>query len=87
MFKDECLNVGYWGKGRTPRKTPKIPTLCTSIVPLMTLILKLVVVVVVVVVVVDLRFTTLLTSQIIRAAFYSEREKSDKFCSEALISA
>ena len=32
-------------------------------------------------------FTTLLTSQIISVAFYSEREKSDKFCSEALISA
>ena len=39
------------------------------------------------VVVVDLGFTTLLTSQIISVAFYSEREKSDKFCSEALISA
>ena len=31
-------------------------------------------------------FTTLLTSQVISVAFYSEREKSDKFCSEALIS-
>ena len=41
----------------------------------------------VVVVVVDLCFTTLLTSQVIIVAFYSEREKSDKFCSEALISA
>ena len=40
-----------------------------------------------VVVVVDLGFTTLLTSQVISVAFYSEREKSDKFCSEALISA
>ena len=30
-------------------------------------------------------FTTLLTSRIISVAFYSEREKSDKFCSEALI--
>ena len=30
-------------------------------------------------------FTTLLTSQVISIAFYSEREKSDKFCSEALI--
>ena len=34
------------------------------------------------VVVVDLSFTTLLTSQVICVAFYSEREKSDKFCSE-----
>ena len=38
-------------------------------------------------VVVDLGFTTLLTSQVISVAFYSEREKSDKFCSEAVISA
>ena len=38
-------------------------------------------------VVVDLGFTTPLTSQVISVAFYSEREKSDKFCSEALISA
>ena len=29
----------------------------------------------------------LLTSQVISVAFYSEREKSDKFCSEVLISA
>ena len=36
---------------------------------------------------VDLGFTTLLTSQVISVAFYSEREKSDKFCSEAVISA
>ena len=41
---------------------------------------------VVVVVVVDLGFTTLLTSQIISVAFYSEREKSNKFFSGALIS-
>ena len=40
-----------------------------------------------VVVVVDLGFTTLLTSQVISVAFYSEREKSDKFSSEDLISA
>ena len=39
------------------------------------------------VVVVDLGFTTLLTSQVIIVAFYYEREKSDKFCSEVLISA
>ena len=39
------------------------------------------------IVVVDLGYTTLLTSQDISVAFYSEREKSDKFCSEALISA
>ena len=39
-----------------------------------------------VVVVVDLGFTTLLTTQVISVDFYSEREKSDKFCSEALIS-
>ena len=45
-----------------------------------------VVVVVVVVVVVDLGLTTLL-SQVISVAFYSEREKSEHFCSEALISA
>ena len=38
-------------------------------------------------VVVDLGFTTLLTSQVISVAFYSEREKSDKFCSQTLISA
>ena len=35
----------------------------------------------------DWDFTTLLTSQVISVAFYREREKSDKFCSEALISA
>ena len=46
-----------------------------------------VVVVVVAVVVDELGFTTLLTSQVISVAFYSEREKSDKFCSETLISA
>ena len=34
-----------------------------------------------------LGFTTLLTSQVINVAFYSEREKYDKFCSEVLISA
>ena len=43
--------------------------------------------VVVVIVAVVLGFTTLLTSQVISVAFYSEREKADKFCSEALISA
>ena len=32
-------------------------------------------------------FTTLLTPQVISVAFYSEREKCQKFCSEALISA
>ena len=42
---------------------------------------------IIVVVVVVLGFTTLLTSQVISVAFYSEREKFDKFCSEALISA
>ena len=36
---------------------------------------------------VDLSFTTLLTSQINSVAFYSEREKSDKFISESTISA
>ena len=35
-------------------------------------------------VVVVLGFTTLLTSEVISVAFYSEREMSDKFCSEAL---
>ena len=40
-----------------------------------------------VVVVVDFGFTTLLTSQVISDAFYREREKSDKFCSGAPISA
>ena len=50
-------------------------------------VLLVVVVGLVVVVVVDLGFTTLLTSQVISVAFYREREKSDKFCSEALISA
>ena len=34
----------------------------------------------------DVGFTTLLTSQVICVIFYSEREKSDKFCPEALIS-
>ena len=38
-------------------------------------------------VIVDLGFKTLLTSQVISIAFYSEREKSDKFCSEAVIPA
>ena len=37
--------------------------------------------------VVGLLFTTLLTSQVISVSLYSEREKSHKFCSEALISA
>ena len=37
--------------------------------------------------VVDLGFTTLLTSQVISVVFYFEHEMSDKFCSEALISA
>ena len=32
-------------------------------------------------------FKTILTSQVISVAFYSEREKSNKFCSVALISA
>ena len=35
----------------------------------------------------DLGFTTLLIYHVIGVAFYSEREKTDKFCSEALISA
>ena len=38
-------------------------------------------------VVVDLCFTMLLAFQVISVAFYSERGKSDKFFSEALISA
>ena len=42
---------------------------------------------VIVLVVVLLGFTTLLTSQVIRVAFYSELERSDKFCSQTLISA
>ena len=37
--------------------------------------------------VVELGFTTLLTSQVISVAFYSEREKLDKFNTDALISA
>ena len=36
-------------------------------------------------VLVDFGFTTLLTSQVINVVFYNEREKSYKFCSEALI--
>ena len=40
-----------------------------------------------VVIVIALGFTTLLTSQVISVAFYSEREKSGKSCSRALISA
>ena len=47
--------------------------------------LILVMVLLVVVVGLVLGFTTLLTSQVISVAFYSEHEKSDKFCSEALI--
>ena len=43
--------------------------------------------IVVVRVVVNLGFTTLLTSQVISVAFYSARVNSNKFCSEALISA
>ena len=39
------------------------------------------------VIVVDWSFTMLLTSQVISVAFYIEHDKSDKFCSEALISA
>ena len=38
-------------------------------------------------IVVVLGFTTLLISQVIRVAFYSEREMFDKCCSETLISA
>ena len=38
-------------------------------------------------VVVVLGLTSLLTFQVISVAFYSKREKSDNFCSEALISA
>ena len=38
-------------------------------------------------IVVYLGFTMLLISQVISIAFYSEREKSNRFCSEALISA
>ena len=45
------------------------------------------VIVTVVVAVLVLGFTTLLTSQVISVAFCNEREKSDKYCSEALISA
>ena len=41
--------------------------------------------VVVVVVVVVWGFTTLVTSQVIGVTFYSEREKSDKFCSETWV--
>ena len=51
------------------------------------IIVVVVAVVVAAAVVVFLGFMALLTSQVIRIAFYSEREKSDKFCSEALISA
>ena len=43
--------------------------------------------IVVVIEVVVSGFTALLTSQVISVAFYSECEKSDKFCFEALISA
>ena len=39
------------------------------------------------IVVVNLGFMTLVTSQVISIAFYSEREKSNKVSSEALISA
>ena len=54
---------------------------------LLTKILLRYYVVVVVVVVEDLGFTKLLTCLVINVAFYSQREKADKFCSEALISA
>ena len=37
--------------------------------------------------VVEWGFATLLTFQVISVAFYSERKESDKFCSEAVISA
>ena len=57
------------------------------VVLIIVVVVVVVAVVVVVVVVVDLGFTTLLTSQVNGVAFYSEREKSDKFCSEALVSA
>ena len=38
-----------------------------------------------IVVVVDVGLMTLLTSQVISVAIFSEREKSYKFCSQALI--
>ena len=41
----------------------------------------------VILVAVNLSFKTLLTSQVISVFFYSEREKSDRFCSEDLIQA
>ena len=37
------------------------------------------------VIVVDFGFTMLLTSQVISFAFYSEREKSAKFCSKSIM--
>ena len=43
--------------------------------------------VIVVAEVVVLGFTTLLTYQVFSVASYNEREKSEKFCSESLISA
>ena len=57
------------------------------VVVVVVVVVVVLVVVLVVVVVVDLGFTKLLTSQVISVTFYSELEKSDKFCSEALISA
>ena len=60
---------------------------CASEIPFSFVYIKCVFYFGVVVVVVDLGFTTLLTSQVISVAFYSKREKADKFCSEALISA
>ena len=56
-------------------------------VAVVAVLMVLVVMVVVAVVVDDLDFTTLLTSQVISVAFYSERENSDTFFSEALIAA
>ena len=42
---------------------------------------------IVIIVVVVLGFTALSTTQVISVAYYTEREKSYKFCSDALISA
>ena len=76
-FKSRCWPK-WWGSFRGFPQTPR-QMLCWIYITTIHLTSSLVVV--------DSGFTTLLTSQVISVTFYSEREKSDKFCSEARISA
>ena len=64
-----------------------ITTRVVAVIVVAVIVVVVIVVVVVVIVVVVLGFTTLLTSQVISVAFCSERDKSDEFFSEAIISA